>query len=72
MRDDLVQILLAADPELDVFDAAHAGLDAMVDLLLTHGADPAVCNDAGKSAAGLAREAGNESIAVRLEGLTSR
>jgi ankyrin repeat protein len=39
----------------------------MVDLLLERGADPALTNDQGKTAADVAREHGHTELANRLE-----
>ncbi len=47
--------------------AAHEGEAETVELLLRHGADPALRHEGGKSAAEIAREAGHEEIAQRLE-----
>jgi ankyrin repeat protein len=43
----------------------------MVELLLKHHADPKLPNDAGKTAAMVAREKGHEDIAALLEGSPS-
>ena len=48
--------------------AANARLD-MIDMLLAHGADPAMKTTDGKSAADLAREHGHAEIAARLDAL---
>ena len=50
--------------------SAH-GDEAIVDLLLAHGADPAATNDSGKDAAALARENGHDALADRLARLAS-
>lgn len=47
--------------------AANARIE-ILDLLLTHGADPALRTTDGKSAADLAREHGHEAVAARLAG----
>ncbi|HEY4841818.1 MAG TPA: ankyrin repeat domain-containing protein [Terriglobales bacterium] len=47
--------------------AAQNGDRAMVELLLRHGADPALANDAGKMAAEVAKEKGHAEIAGLLE-----
>jgi uncharacterized protein len=47
--------------------AAQNGDLGMVELLLGHGADPTLANDAGKTAADVAREKGHEEIAALLE-----
>jgi ankyrin repeat protein len=47
--------------------AAQNGDRAMVELLLGHGADAALANDAGKTAAEVAREKGHAEIAALLE-----
>ena len=47
--------------------AAQNGDRAMVELLLRHSADRALANDAGKTAAMVAREKGHEEIASLLE-----
>lgn len=52
--------------------AAHAGMGETVEALLRRGADPAMANDQGKTAAELAREAGHAAIAARLEALAAR
>ena len=46
--------------------AAAAGRHDLVDLLLARGADPALLEDAGKSAAAIAEEHGQPAIAKRL------
>ena len=47
--------------------AAHNGDRAMVELLLGHGADSSLANDAGKTAAEVAREKGHAEIVGMLE-----
>jgi uncharacterized protein len=50
--------------------AAQNGDHALAELLLAHGADPAAETDDGRSAATIARTAGHEELAQRLEGRT--
>jgi ankyrin repeat protein len=45
---------------------AFTGDRASLDLLLKHGADPALTNNEGKTAADIARERGNQEIADLL------
>lgn len=52
--------------------AAQNGDRAMVDLFLTHGADPAIANDAGQTAAMVARDKGHTEIAALLETLKAK
>jgi ankyrin repeat protein len=47
--------------------AAQNGDRALVELLLKHGADPNLANDAGKTPAMVAREKGHNEIADSLE-----
>jgi ankyrin repeat protein len=47
--------------------AAQNGDRAMVEMLLEHGADASLANDAGKTAADVAREKGHAEIAALLE-----
>jgi ankyrin repeat protein len=47
--------------------AAQNGDREMVELLLEHGGDPALANDAGKTAADVAREKGHAEIVAALE-----
>lgn len=47
--------------------AGHNGTLDLVELLLGYGADPAAMTDAGKTARGLAEEAGHREVAARLE-----
>ena len=51
-----------------VHAAAQNGDAATLDLLLAAGADPAAGNDAGRTAADVAREAGHGELAARLVG----
>jgi len=50
-----------------IHGAAQNGDRAMVELLLEHGADGSLANDAGKTAAEVAREKGHEEIVALLE-----
>ena len=48
--------------------AAQNGDEAMVALLLDHGADATLETDDGRSGAAIARSAGHEALASRLDG----
>jgi ankyrin repeat protein len=54
-----------------IFSAAAANRRDLVELLVTGGADPAILNDFGQSAAGFARERGHAELADWLESLPS-
>jgi ankyrin repeat protein len=47
--------------------AAHRGSERLVGLLLSHGGDRTLADDAGRTAAAYARDAGHEALAARLE-----
>lgn len=51
-----------------LMSAAGAGREDLVDLLLEHGANPAVAAEDGRRAADLAQERGHPELAVRLTG----
>jgi ankyrin repeat protein len=46
--------------------AAQAGDEATAELLLAHGADAGLADDAGRTAADHARAAGHDTLAVRV------
>ena len=50
-----------------IFSAAAANRRDLVELLVAHGADPAILNDFGQSAAGFARERGHVELADWLD-----
>ena len=73
---DVAERLLAAgaDPNarqhggyVPLHSAAQNGDDALTELLLGHGADPTLETDDGRSAAVIARTAGHDELAQRLE-----
>ena len=66
---DIVALLLAAGPDLDIFDAASVGATARVAEVLARGADPKAQNDAGKSPIGLAADKGNAAMLKLLKGV---
>ena len=47
--------------------AAKSGQGELLELLLTRGADPGLEDDQGRTAADLAREAGHDDLAGRLQ-----
>jgi ankyrin repeat protein len=47
--------------------AAHHGSERLVGLLLSHGGDRTLTDDAGRTPAAYARDAGHEALAARLE-----
>jgi ankyrin repeat protein len=55
-----------------IFSAAAANRRDLVELLVAGGADPAMLNDFGQSAAGFARERGHAELADWLESLPTR
>lgn len=74
-HDDVVAVLIAAGADVNARQAhgwtplqgaAQTGDEATVDRLLAAGADPALRNDGGRSAADVAREAGHLDLAARL------
>lgn len=76
-----IQILLeaGADPNARqtggytaIFSAAAANRRDLVELLVVHGADPAVLNDFGQSAASFARERSHAELADWLDSLPTR
>jgi uncharacterized protein len=75
-HDEVVAVLIGAGADVNatqrhgwtpLHGAAHNGSLASVDRLLASGADPAARNDDGVDALALARQAGHEEIAARLE-----
>lgn len=75
-RTEVVKILVAAGADVNakqhggwvpLHSAAANGERDMVDLLIARGADRAAVNDAGVSAAAIARERGHEALADYLE-----
>ena len=52
--------------------AASAGHEAVVELLLERGSDPAQRDDQGRSAAERARKAGHPHLAARLDGVVDQ
>ena len=79
-RDAVASLLAAgADPDASqegsfrpIHEAAQNGDEALVDLLLANGADPSLTTGDGRDAAALARDAGHEDLARRLEGALAR
>ena len=78
---ETIQILLkaGADPNARqtggytaIFSAAAANRRDLVELLVAHGADPAILNDFGQSAAGFARERSHVELAGWLDSLPTR
>ena len=74
---EAVRLLVEAGADVDSrqqggYTALHAaaqnGDTASLDLLLAAGADAAAADDEGRTPADLAREAGHEEVAARLEG----
>lgn len=72
----IAEILLSAGCDADprqaggwtpLLAAAAAGHEALVDLLLTHGADRDLESDDGRKASAMARERGHQTLAARLE-----
>lgn len=77
---DTIRLLLdaRADPNARqtggytaIFSAAAANRRDLVELLVLHGADPAILNDFGQSAAGFARERSHTALADWLDNLPS-